>query len=110
MVLDERLLPTGESVDVAPYDGPMEDRTWDDAFDGLEAPARFELRGGGRTIALDFVAGYDYAQVFSPPNGDFICFEPMTAPANALHLPRGRLEEVAPGARRAAAFRISVYR
>jgi aldose 1-epimerase len=110
MVLDERLLPTGESVDVEAYDGPMEDRTWDDAFDRLDEPARFELRGGGRTIALDFVDGYAYAQVFSPPGGDFICFEPMTAPANALHLPRGRLEEVAPGAERSATFRVSVYR
>jgi aldose 1-epimerase len=109
MLLDDRMIPSGESEDVAPFEGPVGDRSWDDAYDRLERPARFELRGGGRTIALEFVDGYGYAQVFSPPGGEFICFEPMTAPANALHLPPGSLEEVPPGEKRSATFRIEVY-
>jgi aldose 1-epimerase len=108
MVLDERMIPTGEAEDVTPFDGPLGEETWDDAFDRLEEPARFELRGNGRAISLDFVDGYAVAQVFSPPGAEFICFEPMTAPANALHLPPGALEEVAPGAERSATFRIAV--
>jgi aldose 1-epimerase len=108
MVLDDRMIPTGEGEPVAPYAGPVGDRTWDDAFDRLEEPARFELRGGGRAVTVDFVDGYSFAQVFSPPGGPFICFEPMTAPANALHLPPGMLEEVTPGAERSATFTIAV--
>jgi galactose mutarotase-like enzyme len=29
-------------------------------------------------------SGYRFAQLFSPPGRELICFEPMTAPANAL--------------------------
>ncbi|MFL5960132.1 MAG: aldose 1-epimerase, partial [Gaiellaceae bacterium] len=105
----DRMIPTGDAEDVTPFSGPMADLTWDDAYDRLEQPPRFELRGGGRAIALEFVDGYSVAQVFSPPGGAFICFEPMTAPANALHLPPGSLEEVQPGGERSATFRISVY-
>jgi aldose 1-epimerase len=105
MLLDDRILPTGESEDVAPYDGPIGDRAWDDAYDRLEHPARFELRGGGRDVALDLVDGYAFAQVFSPRGSELICFEPMTAPANAL---RGDPEPVAPGNERSATFSISV--
>lgn len=106
MVLDDRMLPTGASEDVEPFDGPIGDRAWDDAYDRLERPARFALRGGGRELALELVDGYTFAQVFSPAGTDLICFEPMTAPANALHLPPGALEEVAPGAERTATFAI----
>ncbi|MCW3066583.1 MAG: Aldose 1-epimerase, partial [Solirubrobacterales bacterium] len=108
MVLDERMIPTGSGEDVAPFDGPIGDRAWDDAFDRLARPARFELSGGGRSVAVELVDGYSVAQVFSPPGATFICFEPMTAPANALHLPPGMLEEVPPGAERSATFRIAV--
>jgi aldose 1-epimerase len=106
MVLDERMLPTGATEHVAPFEGAIGDRAWDDAFDRLERPARFELRGGGREITLDFVDGYTFAQVFSPAGAELICFEPMTAPANALNLPPGSLEQVAPGAERTATFSI----
>jgi aldose 1-epimerase len=27
---------------------------------------------------------FPFAQVYSPPGAEFICFEPMTAPTNAL--------------------------
>jgi aldose 1-epimerase len=108
MVLDERLIPTGATEDVAPFEDAIGERAWDDAYDRLERPARFELRGGGRAVALEFVDGYTFAQVFSPAGAELICFEPMTAPANALHLPPGSLEKVAPGAERTATFSICV--
>ena len=47
------------------------------------------------------------AQVFAPPGQEFICFEPMTAPTNALVDGRG-LQLVAPGAEYRAAFSIAV--
>jgi galactose mutarotase-like enzyme len=46
-------------------------------------PARFSV-AGGRRIEVDFLHGFPCAQVFSPRDREFICFEPMTAPANAL--------------------------
>jgi galactose mutarotase-like enzyme len=107
LVLDERQLPTGETKDVEPYDGPLGGRTFDDGFDRLSDPAVFELRGGGRSIAVEFEEGYPVAQVFAPPHIDVVCFEPMTAPANALRtgndLPFAR-----PGNPYRARFRIAV--
>ncbi len=45
---------------------------------------------------LEFLEGYPCAQVFAPRPGEFICFEPMTAPANALRSGTG-LRVLAPG-------------
>jgi galactose mutarotase-like enzyme len=42
-------------------------------------------------VAVTFLEGYPFAQVYSPPGADFICFEPMTAPTNALADPRAYL-------------------
>jgi aldose 1-epimerase len=107
LVLDERQVPTGAAESVEPFEGALGERTWDDGFDRLEQPATFELRGGGRSIAVDFLEGYPVAQVFAPLQFDAICFEPMTAPANALRtgedLPFAR-----PGEPYRARFRIAV--
>lgn len=107
LVLDERQIPTGAVEDVAPFEGRLGDRTWDDEFDRLEQPAVFTLRGGGRRIAVEFEEGYPVAQVFAPPGLDLICFEPMTAPANALRTGAG-LSFARPGDRYRARFRIAV--
>jgi aldose 1-epimerase len=42
------------------------------------------VSGAGRELAVTFLEGYPYAQVYSPAGAEFICFEPMTAPTNAL--------------------------
>lgn len=81
-VLDERGLPTGESREVEPIAGPLGDRAFDDLF--LEHDGVFALEGGGRRIEVDFGFGYPVAQVYAPAGEDLICFEPMTAPTNAL--------------------------
>ena len=107
MVLDERMIPTGESVPTTPYVGAIGTRSWDDAFDGLRRPARFELRGGGRVVDLELSRGYRYAQVFSPPHAQFICFEPMAAPANVL-VTGAPLERVPPCRAASASFVIRV--
>ena len=82
LVLDDKGIPTGEAQSIEPYEGPLEDRTFDDAYAGITAP--FALEGGGRRIAVEFTDGYDYAQVYAPEGQALICFEPMTAPTNAL--------------------------
>jgi galactose mutarotase-like enzyme len=104
VVLDERLIPTGATEPADAIHGAIGTRTWDDGFECVEEAPRFTVRGGDRTIAVEFTEGFRVAQLFAPPGEDYICIEPMTAPANALV--RGGFEWVAPGERRRAAFRI----
>lgn len=106
LVLDERGLPTGETEDVEPFDGPIGERTWDDGYDRLADPATFTLRGGGREVAVAFAEGYPAAQVFAPPGQELVCFEPMAAPTNALATGDG-LRFARPDAPFAAVFRIA---
>jgi len=84
LVTDERLIPTGPPERVEPYSGLLGDRVYDDGFDHLERPAVFAVEGGGRRIEVAFERGFPVAQVFAPADSDVVCFEPMTAPANAL--------------------------
>jgi aldose 1-epimerase len=104
--LDERLIPTGATQRVAPITGPIGERTWDDGFDGIDSLSRFELRAGGRTIAVEYTEGYPIAQIFAPPDQEYVCIEPMTAPANSLTGPDEALEWVPAGQSRSATFRI----
>ena len=41
-------------------------------------------RAGGGRIVVRLEEGYPCTQVYGPPEQDLICFEPMTAPVNAL--------------------------
>jgi galactose mutarotase-like enzyme len=107
LLLDEQMIPTGERE---PFDRrrfALADGDWDDAFAGLIEPPIFSVSGAGRRIELQFLDGYSYAQVYSPAGESFICFEPMTAPTNALRSGDG-LRIVEPGGGFRAAFRISV--
>jgi aldose 1-epimerase len=106
MELDERTLPTGRSEPVAIPTAPLGDRTFDDAFDGLTDLPEFALSGGGRRLSLRFLEGYRFAQVWAPPDGEFVAFEPMTAPANPFESDRTLLAE--PGSRYRASFEIRV--
>jgi aldose 1-epimerase len=101
------MIPTGLSE---PFDRrrfQLEDSSWDDGFTALERPAVFAVSAGGRRIELEFLEGYPYAQVYAPVAENFICFEPMTAPTNAL-LGGADLPIVPPGGSFRAAFRISI--
>ena len=106
MVLDERMLPTGESEPVLFRPQPLGDRTLDDAFDGLADPPEFAISGGGRRLSVRFIQGYRFAQVYAPPGADFISFEPMTAPVNPFQSARTLLAE--PGSRYRARYAIAV--
>jgi galactose mutarotase-like enzyme len=79
----------------------------DDGYDGLAARSTFCVAGGGRTLAVELESGYPAAQVFSPAGASFICFEPMTAPTNALRSGAG-LRLVEPADAFTAAFSIAV--
>jgi aldose 1-epimerase len=82
---------------------------FDDGFDAVGEPARFTVAGKDRLIALEFLEGYPCAQVFAPATSSFICFEPMTAPANALRSGES-LSLLSPGERYRARFSVSVQR
>lgn len=78
LVLDDHGLPTGETVDAEPLSGPLGDRAFDDLFD---TPS-MAFRAGAVTVR--FLEGAPFAQIFTTPERDAICFEPMAAPTNAL--------------------------
>ena len=84
LVLDENMIPTGEGETPSFRQGALADRSLDDGYELPERPHPFTVSGGGRTLGVEFVEGYTYAQAFAPLGHDLICFEPMTAPANAL--------------------------
>lgn len=106
-VLDDRGIPTGETEPPPFTSGPLGDRAFDDLFPELSDPPRFTVSGGGRRLAVELVSGYPVGQVYSPADSSFICFEPMTAPTNALCSGDG-LRRVAPGERFEAVFAVSV--
>jgi galactose mutarotase-like enzyme len=85
----------------------LSEREFDDGFDSVADPARFAVTAGERRIELELTDGYPCAQVYAPLDGHFICFEPMTAPANALRSGDG-LRLLAPGERYRAGFSLGV--
>ena len=98
-VADDRGIPTGELVE------PVEQAEYDDLYTDLEGP--FVLEGGGRRMVVSFEEGYPWAQIYAPADQDFICFEPMTAPTNAL-VSKDGLRHVEPGESFSARFSIAV--
>jgi aldose 1-epimerase len=105
--LDARGIPTGRARPRAGARFRLGDRGFDDGYDRIEDGASFSVAGGGREIAVTHHAGYPVAQVYSPPGAPFICFEPMTAPTNALRSGDGLWFAVATAPYRAE-FSISV--
>lgn len=109
LTLDEQMIPTGERSAAPDGDVALADSSWDDGFALREQRARYVAQGEGAGIAAEFVAGFPFSQIYAPPGKDFICFEPMTAPTNALRSGEG-LTVLAPGDEYRAEFRISYWR
>jgi galactose mutarotase-like enzyme len=109
LLLDDRSIPTGERVPADRDPFRLRGVSLDDGYDAAPAPARFDAAGAGNELTVEFLAGYSYAQAFAPPGQEFICFEPMTAPTNALNSGDG-LTVVAPGESYRATFRIGLSR
>jgi len=104
-VLDATGIPTGTRVQEDATTDAFGHRTFDDLF---------ELRGGrflsvehdGAEVGVQFGGGYEYAQIYAPPDADFVCFEPMTAVVDALVT--GACPSVEPGSRFTAEFSITL--
>lgn len=107
LTLDDHMIPTGARTPLTHRDFLLGDESWDDGLAGLATPAQFLVSDGELALALTFEAGYDWAQVYAPPGQDFICFEPMTAPTDALNSGEG-LTVIEPGERYRASFAVSV--
>jgi aldose 1-epimerase len=105
LALDDRSLPTGESVAEPAEDLPIGQRTFDDHY-ALGAGSRLALTGGGRRVTLELGEGYPYGQVFAPQGAEFACLEPMTATVNALL--DGGYPRATPGSPFTARFRLRV--
>jgi aldose 1-epimerase len=103
--LDDRQLPIRPGARVQARRFALDGEEFDDGFDEVGDPARFGAQANGRGLLLELLGGYPCAQVYSPRAAQFICFEPMTAPANALRSGEG-LELLAPGEQRRHRFRI----
>ena len=106
MALDERKVPTGGTGEPVDLSGPLGERTLDDAFEGLGDGAVLAVTGGGRRLAVAFERGYAFTQVFASHETDAVCFEPMTAPGDALR--GGRFGTATPGEPYTAAFSVAV--
>ena len=110
-LVDERMIPTGATVDCPrcarrPARGPdLRHRLY--RLHGVVP--EFSLADERRRLALTFVSGYPVAQVYAPEDSQFICYEPMTAPIDALISGDG-LNWVAPGEEFEAIFTIAVSR
>ena len=107
LVLDQRGIPTGRVEAYRGVDGQLGERDFDDGFALLEERATFCITGAGRRICVELLEGFPNAQVFAPKDKDYIAFEPMTAPANALISGKG-LRLVEPHGHFRAVFRIRI--
>ena len=105
LLLDSRMIPTGASEPLRLRRFELGDRGWDDAFAEPTSRPAFAARAGGQAIELALLGGYRFGQVYAPAGERFVCFEPMTAPTNALRT-RDELPLVAPGDSFGAAFAI----
>ncbi|HWE34423.1 MAG TPA: aldose 1-epimerase [Solirubrobacteraceae bacterium] len=114
LVLDERGIPTRatEELAVGALGGPLGDRAFDDCFDRLEPgtggrPPAFAVADDRLRLAVEFVSCFSVGQVYAPAGSEFICFEPMTAPVNALRS-GSELQFASPGGKLCAAFAVTV--
>lgn len=97
--LDGSGLPTGDAQPEQARREALGDKSFDDAYDEVAEGAVFAVSGGGRRIEVHFEHGYPATQIFAPPVDDpakaIVCFEPMTAPTDALR--RGGYRCARPG-------------
>jgi aldose 1-epimerase len=104
--LDRQGLPTGETTRQPASTEPLGGKVFDDGYDEVADGAVFAVSGGGRRIEVHFEQGYAAAQIFAPSSESVVCFEPMTAPTDALR--RGGYPTAEPGGWGVAQFSIRV--
>ncbi len=106
LVLDDHQIPTAPGKELLSRAFELAELEFDDGFDVVPTHARFAVEAAGRRLELELLEGYPCAQVYAPRPGEFICFEPMTAPTNALRS-GDHLRLLAPGESCRARFAVS---
>jgi galactose mutarotase-like enzyme len=104
VLVDSRVIPTGERIVQPAEHAPLASRTFDDHY-ALGADRRLALHSERRSIEFRFGPTYPFAQLYVPERGNFAAIEPMTATIDALG--RGTAERVDPGDRFRAWFSIA---
>ncbi len=85
VTLSDKMVPTGERDAAEPSQSfPLAGQSLDDVLTDLTGE-EFSVQGGA-TAPGALRAKYPVAVVYAPPNGSFVCFEPMTAQTNAFNL------------------------
>jgi galactose mutarotase-like enzyme len=100
-------IPTGTTEHSPATSRVLGSASIDEGFVDVAEGAELSVAGPERRITVRFERGFPAAQVYAPLDDDVICFEPMTAPTNAL-CSGDRLELVDPGDSYEAAFSITV--
>jgi aldose 1-epimerase len=106
--LDDRMIPTGQRRPVERRQFELGEQSLDHGYDALAIPPEFEVASSDQALTVEFLQGYPFAQVYAPPAHDYICFEPMTAPTDALNSGDG-LQVLAPGEQHCAAFAVRLH-
>ena len=103
------MIPTAAGPPLEPRQFTLAGRGWDDALTGLAQPAAFSVSAGEGRIDVELRDGFSHAQIYAPSDQDFICFEPMTAPTNAL-ISRDELPILGAGETGRAEFSVAARR
>lgn len=104
--VDDAGIPTGATAAAPARTASLGGDAIDDGFDEVAPGAVFAVSGGDRRIEVRFDRGYPAAQIYAPTDDDVICFEPMTAPTDALRV--GGYRVASPDAPGVAQFSIRV--
>lgn len=107
LLLNEQRIPTGATEEFADFHDELGANQFDDGFELQDARSKFSIEGSGWKISLQILSGYTHAQIFSPRDKEFIAFEPMTAPTNALVSGKS-LRILEPGETFSASFEITI--
>ena len=95
VTLSEKKVPTGERTPVDSGWRDLAGQSYDTVFTTLTGDD-FLVSGGARSLAVHFGVKFPVAVIYSPPDKNFICFEPMTALTNVFNSPQP-YQRVPPG-------------
>lgn len=75
--------PTWDYNAPAPLDGPL----IDNCFTGWDGVARIDYPDRGMTVTMRMEDCNGYSLMYRPPEIPFFCYEPITQPIDAFHMP-----------------------
>jgi aldose 1-epimerase len=107
LALDAHQIPTGPDRHEEARSFLLAEHEFDDGFDEVSPTASFAVTAGERRLRVELWEGYSCGQVFAPRGGRYVCFEPMTAPANSLRGGEG-MRVLAPGESHTGRFAVGV--